>query len=371
MNRSVVYRVLLALGVIALLVGGFFALFERKDVTEQAIATGEARSNRFYALSLILRRLDVPVTSLTSLDPKRMPLRAGDTLVLGDDPGRVDVEDASRIAAWVRQGGHLLLSPSPDGSAVHTPLMNALRLLDTRSATAACSALHAAGGKDPDIELCGRRFRLTPLANAKVDAAVGTPADGYLFARTRIGMGWVSMLTDLDPLSRGQLHNPGAQHFALRLLEPNLHRGRVYLVYALDGPSLLKLLSIQGWPALLSLGVLLLAWMAMRSARLGPLMPAPAPHRRALLEHVQAVGEFLYRRDRGRCLHSLVCDTVLAHCRRRDPASAMLNGEPLYERLAQRSGLDPGQIGQAFLPPANAVAFRACIITLARLRSRP
>jgi hypothetical protein len=111
--------------------------------------------------------------------------------------------------------------------------------------------------------------------------------------------------------------------------------------------------------------------MAMRSARLGPLMPAPAMHRRALLEHVQAAGEFLYRRDGGRSLHQLACHTVLARLRRRDPACAMLNGDALYTRLAERSEIDAAQIAQAFQSPANAQAFRACITTLARLRSRP
>jgi hypothetical protein len=148
-------------------------------------------------------------------------------------------------------------------------------------------------------------------------------------------------------------------------------RGEIYLVYALDGISFLKMLLRDGWPALLALTVLLAGWMAMRSARLGPLMPAPVMHRRALLEHVQAAGEFLYRRDGGRSLHNLACQTVLARLRRRDPACAMLNGDALYTRLAERSALDVAQIAQAFQSPANAQAFRACIITLARLRSRP
>ncbi len=49
MSREVIYRVLLALMLAGLLVGGFFALFERKDVTEPTATTGVARSNRFYA----------------------------------------------------------------------------------------------------------------------------------------------------------------------------------------------------------------------------------------------------------------------------------------------------------------------------------
>jgi hypothetical protein len=100
-------------------------------------------------------------------------------------------------------------------------------------------------------------------------------------------------------------------------------------------------------------------------------MPAPAPHRRALLEHVQAAGEFLYRRDGGRSLHQLACHAVLARLRRRDPACARLNGEALYARLAERGGLDAAQVAQAFQSPANAQAFRASLSTLARLRSRP
>jgi hypothetical protein len=370
MNRDMLYRVLFALGLAGALVGGFFALFEHKDVTEQTAATGAARSNRFYALSLILQGLDVPVTSLTSLDPRQMPLHAGDTLLIGDDPGRVDVDDAARIAAWVRGGGHLLLSPGADGSAVHTPLLDALGVLDPKSATKACSTLQGGDGEDADVSLCGLRFRLTAAASKKIDAAIGAPDDGFLFTRVRLGVGMVSVLANLAPLSREELKQPAAQHFASRLLAPNLNDGHVYLVYALDGPSFLKLLSVKGWPALVSLGVLLLAWALMRSARLGPLMPAPPLHRRALLEHVQAAGEFLYRRDAGRTLHSLARDAVLARCRRRDPASAMLNGEALYERLAQRSGLQSAQIAQAFQPPANALAFRACMLTLARLRSR-
>jgi hypothetical protein len=368
MNRKVLLAGLLVLGA-SLLVGGFFATFERKDLTEPVAAQGDARYNRFFALDSTLNRLNLPTRSLSTLDPQQMPLKPGDTLLLGDDVARVDVGDAARIAAWVRGGGHLLLSPGP---AARTPLFEALGLLDPRTADYACNALRAtAVATDKDgVSLCGQRFRLTP-AGAAVDAAIGDAQDGYLFARSRLGKGTVSVLASFNALSRNQLKQAAAQQFAWRLLAPNRGHGVIYLVYALDGPAFLKWLSIEGWPALLALAVLLAAWMAMRSTRLGPLMPAPVLHRRALLEHVQAAGEFLYRRDGGRSLHNLACQTVLARLRRRDPACAMLSGDALYARLAERSELDAAQIAQAFQSPANAQAFRASIITLARLRSRP
>lgn len=366
-RRALLLPGLLLLGA-ALLVAGFFATFERKDVTEPVAAHGEARYNRFFALEQTLRRLGEPVTSLATLDPKKMPLTSGATLLLGAEAARVDVDDAARIAAFVRSGGHLLLTPDAATTA-RVPLFEALDLLDPRPAEHACSLLRTAANEKDGVLLCGQRFRLQP--GAPVEAAIGDAQGGYLLARTRLGKGTVSLLAGFDALSRNQLKRPAAQQFAWQLLAPNRGRGVLYLVYALDGPAFLKWLSIQGWPALLALAVLLAAWMAMCSARLGPLRPAPALHRRALLEHVQAAGEFLYRRDGGRSLHRLACETVLARLRRRDPACAMLSGDALYARLAERFGLDAAQVAQAFQSPASAPAFRASVITLARLRSRP
>jgi len=373
MNRGNLTTLAVVLGVALVLLLGFFGLFERKEVSEPTGAVGAARYNRFLALEQSLQRMDVPVVSLATLDAHKLPLNDGDTVLFGGDVASVDVDDARRLDHWVRGGGHLVLAPGP--AAAHTPLFEALGVLGRDEAGRGCGLLRAEGRPDKagngDVLLCGERFLLSDAADDEVDASIGDAGDGYLFARSWLDGGAVSLLADLDVISGNRLKQAAARQFAWRLLGPNLDQGTVYLVYALDGDSFLKRLFTRGWPALLSLGVLLAGWMAMRSARLGPLMPAPPPHRRALLEHVQAAGEFLYRRDGGRSLHALARDTVLARWRRRDPASAMLVGDELHQRLAERSGLDPAQVAQALQPPAHAAAFRTSIITLARLGSRP
>ncbi|MEW9624507.1 DUF4350 domain-containing protein [Rhodanobacter geophilus] len=363
-HRGLLVGGLVLLGA-ALLVSLFFASFQRRDVVEPTPPSGAAQTNPLFALEQALRDVGEPAASLATLDPRQMPLRPGDTVLVDADAGRIDTETAARLLAWVRQGGHLLLMPDAGARA---PVFAALDLLDPRPATFACSRL---GDGQKATSLCGPRFRLQPAAAKAVDAAIGDAGGGYLFARTALGRGHVSLLASFAPLERLRLKQVEAQRFAWRLLAPNRGRGQIYLVYALDGQPFLQLLATRGWPALLALALLLAAWMAMRSARFGPLLPAPAPHRRALLEHVQAAGEFLYRRDGGRSLHQLACQAVLARLRRRDPASARLNGEALYARLAERGGLDAAQVAQAFQSPANAQAFRASLITLARLRSRP
>lgn len=366
MKRSVPIVALVLLGA-AMLVGLFFATFERRDVVEPTPSHGEAQSNPLFALEQVLRGMGEAATSMSTLAPDKMPLQADDTVLIGADAGRIDADTAVRLRDWVRHGGHLLLSPSAGGASARMPVFDALDLLDVREATFACRSL----GKESGAALCGQRFRLKRAAAQAVDAAIGDADDGYLFARVAVGRGHVSLLANFAPLERLQLKQVDAQRFAWRLLAPNRGRGQIYLVYALDGQPFLKLLATRGWPALLALAVLLAAWMAMRSQRFGPLMPAPAPHRRALLEHVQAAGEFLYRRDAGRSLHQLAGQAVLAKLRLRDPACARLNGEALYQRLAERGGIDAAHIAQAFQSPASVQAFRASLITLARLRSRP
>jgi hypothetical protein len=369
MNRVTVSIVLVVATVIGLGALGFFNTYERKEVDAYEPAHGEARYNRFFALQRTLEQLDVPVKSVTSLNPVQVPLKPGDTLVLGAGLTRIDNDDAERLAGWISSGGNLILSPGSAEIASHTPLFEQLKLIGPKSAGFGCSKVVTGDGKGENFELCGTR--LQPRSHDHIDASIGDAGSGYVFIRFQVDGGTVSLLGSLNPLSNEDLRGQAQQHFVRRLLEPGFGEGRVYLVYALDGPSFWMKLLTQGWPALLALSLLLIAWATARGERLGPVIPLPPMRRRALLEHVQAAGEFLFRRDSGYTLHSMACRTVLARLRRMDPICVTLEGEALYERLAERYRLDPAQLARAFQTPANAMAFRDSLAILARLRSRP
>jgi len=358
----------LLLGGVCMALGAawFFHTFERKPVTEISPSRGEARYNRFLALQQALRKTGVPAASISSLT---MPLHPGDLLLVGEDVSRVDVAQAAALASWVRAGGHLVFA-LPSAVSKDTPLFDALGAPELRAGKLGCLDMHTLQPLGVKIEAtpghwCARRFH--PGSTARSYVALGDAADGYLMTRTALGRGSVTVLGDLQPLSFEGLREAGAQHLVWYVLEPDLHQGQVYLVYRLDGPMLLPLLLTRGWPALLALALLLVAWTTMRGQRLGPVVPMPPARRRALLEHVQAAGDFLYRRDSGRSLHRLACEATLARVARRDPFGAQLQGEPLYAWLAERSGLEPARVARAFESPANAGAFRASLAILARL----
>jgi hypothetical protein len=369
MNRATISIVLVVLAVIGLGALGFFHAYERKEVDAYEPAHGEARYNRFFALQRTLEQLHVPVKSVTSLNPAQLPLKPGDTLVLGAGLTRIDNADAERLADWVSDGGNLILSPGSAEIATHTPLFDHLKLIQSKSAGFSCTKVVTGDGKNDSFDLCGTR--LQPRSQDDIDASIGDAKGGYVFLRFQVEDGTVSLLGSLNALNNEELRGQAQQRFVRRLLDPGFGDGHVYLIYALDGPSFWVKLLTQGWPALLALSLLLVAWAMARGERLGPMIPVPPIQRRALLEHVQAAGEFLFRRDSGYTLHSMACRTVLARVRRMDPICVTLEGDALYERLAERYRLDPALLARVFQTPANAMAFRDSLAILARLRSRP
>jgi hypothetical protein len=120
---------------------------------------------------------------------------------------------------------------------------------------------------------------------------------------------------------------------------------------------------------LLLLLTLLAAWRA--TVRLGPLRPAPPLARRALLEHVQAVGHWLWRSPEGRtALLASLRAAVRARLLRSQPALARLAPAAFADAIARQYGLPPDAVLDAFHanPGRNALAFARLVETLQRMR---
>jgi hypothetical protein len=373
MNRNNIVIAAIVLAVVAICVVGFFLLFKRESVTESGHPTGEAAYNRFYALERTLADMGQASTGNVNLSQVLPLLKPGDTVVIGQDVSYIKYDEAIKLVAWVRHGGHLVFSPMGHEEN-DVPLMQQLNVLTASKNNYNCTKLwtNAPVGKGYEqqfMSLCGVGFKLLPSFFGNAQVVIHDRFGDLAFARISDGEGTVSAINDLNAISADKLRNYPEQEFAWRLLEPNMGQGHFYFFYELIGTSFWVNVFLRGWPALLASLLLAIGWMSMRSQRFGPLMPTPPAHRRALLEHIQAVGEFLFRRDGGRSLHRLACQAVIARLRRRDPAGAMLRDAELYDWLAQRSKLEPSRIEHAFRSPANAASFRVCITTLARIRS--
>lgn len=400
-GRSIATGVLLGLaglGLIAAIAFWWFATHKRVQRTIDLPPTGEAVYNPLYALKLALEQDHRRVDARQRLQLDRIALRPQDTVVLLSDPRVLTPRERSALMTFVADGGHLLVRTPPIGGPLGTeglPILSELGITvnegagecltlvaDTTADTAVDGATDAAAtadrkpadaegagavpeaagedadaavdndGVNPDMFCDSRRFVFHDESHEVVAWWDDDDGESSVYARVTHGKGSVDVLADLDFLRNDRLEFTPNPAFARRLLQPNYADGGTFhLIYRAEMASWYQLLAKYGWRALISLGLVVLLWLWMRTQRFGPLLPSAPEHRRSLIEHVQASGDHLYRYHRAATLHAAVLDAFERRLRRRDPYAAALDGPARIEAIARRTGLSSADVEAALRFP--------------------
>jgi hypothetical protein len=385
MRRWIVPGVLLAL--VAVLVAWFLMTYERVSEERRMPPTGEAARNPMYALRLALQASGERARTQRWFRPAQWRPAARDTLVMYGQAAPFSAAETARLLGWVRGGGHLVL---PMRTLTAAPALSQALGLELRTDAGGCFSLPAPTKKkdakpagkpgpkppigfgeveniDRDVMLCGARV------DGLESALGGTHArGGAAFARITLGAGRVTLASGLDFLANDELERPLAAELAYQALAPNMGQGEFVLVYGDDMPSLMRLLLTHGWMVIVPALLALLAWLLLRGQRFGTPRPAPPGHRRALLEHVQAAGEFAYRRGKAYAMHAALRQRFDARLARRDPSLAALEGDARVVALAERCRLPASRVREALFPRDlhRADAFFHSMSTLALMRLR-
>lgn len=379
-GRNAIVAALVALG-LALLAAWWLRTHERVERTVDLQPRGEARYNPLYALKLALREAGVRAQSRQRLRLGEVPLGAGDTLLVLSDPRTLSPREVDDLLRWVQGGGHLLVRTPPRQDSFATApetrngLLSALALRPVpkpgcmRLAAPRSPAKTRHAPASPYLFCGSTRFTMEGVEPLQ---AWGDLDNGYAYARLAHGEGTVDVLADFDFLDNDSLEQPAFVLLARQLLQPGWKRGTVHLVYAASMPPLWRLLLDRAWMAWLPLLLAMCAWLWMRTQRFGPRVPSPEPARRALLEHVQASGEHLWRYGRAATLHGAVRDALLARLRRRDPVAAALEGELQAAAIAARTGVPAAEVLSALRTPRprDGADFTRRIARLLQLRQR-
>jgi hypothetical protein len=125
-------------------------------------------------------------------------------------------------------------------------------------------------------------------------------------------------------------------------------------------------------PALCAGALLVLLWAWAAARRFGPAVPEPDGIRRALLEHVEASGRWLWQVPGGReLLLAAVRGAVATRLQRRAPELNALDPAERLRQLAERTGLPRADLERALHGQAarRAADFAQQISTLQRLRA--
>jgi hypothetical protein len=332
---------------------------------------GVARYNPLYALERTLDAFGLSVRSRAVLEVDELELEESDLLVLGTDVRTLTSEQVDDLEARVATGVHLVFELPARAGGRRGELLERFGL--TVSENGDCLRWRVGDGDDWAVHCSTTGFHVEEGDEGEFEVLLGDAERGYALGRRALGAGTWTVAADLDFLANRELNDDGHAALAWQVLAPALAGGDALLVYAADVPPLHVLLVRYGWTVILPLALALLAWLWHRSARLGPLLPALATDRRALREHVQAAGEFAYRRGRAGALHAAMRRALFAQWQRRDPALAALESEALVRELAARGGRDPETVRRALYPAdlGRPERFVAAIRILMELKPRP
>ena len=320
--------------------------YDLVEIEEDTGYRGEARSNPLLAAERLLAALDIPVESrdnLVTLPP------SDTTLLLTASRRHFGSKRNRRILAWVRAGGHLITMPHPGSEAdLSTDL-----LLDA-------VGVHAEATDEDEDVMDTVSFYVPGCAETRASfaaerALVDRSRDALWWAEVNdrvhvlqhaLGQGTVTTFSDLSFAGNDRI---GQLDHATLLYNLARKTRQTWLVHDDQIPSIFTLLWKHAWMVLLSLGIVLVAWIWSSAARFGPVLPDPELSRRGLLEHIEAAGRFLWRQGHSASLLASQRQALLRRIEQRHPTWAKLSAPDLAERLSSRASFDAKQIRAALL----------------------
>jgi len=382
---------------------------EWQEITTRSGFTGEARHNKYYAGMLLLNRSGYPTKRLD--DAIALDGLAPHSTLLLDSPALFNNrKQAAKLLSWVRRGGHLVLPlrrrSDPDlllqvlgiqtvgwnvtsaswqivdveDEPTNVDLRDAV-VFDVDSPMEWAAALHGYfertqqivaddAGDDP-----GNKPADQPPPRAfHSDKSARTPASEQeahiVYARWKLGAGIVTAGT-FTPFSNVAIEDAEHASLFMRLMTLPTDKRPVYIALTAEYPGLGTWLVQHAPQALFALAVLLLALLWRAMPRFGPQLPGIAPKRPGLLEHLNAVGDFLLREKQYEALIAPLREDVvimLMHLRSRYPEIGSLP-DALPKLGTHIAALDLDEVTLALQAhPSDAHDFQRRSRTLALLR---
>jgi hypothetical protein len=268
-----------------------------------------------------------------------------------------------QLERWVDEGGHLVLllshASSETNDWAHSTEEPELSPAVVRMLDRAKIELTQVDKKREatQIDFLEEPFQVAASSRTQVNFAGEEP---QVFVSTESGEGRLTVLTD-GRLFRNRWIGD-KEHAALldALIFATDRSGNIGFLRG-SGLSLWSLLAEHLWPVLIALGVLLFLWLWKNFSRFGPLEAAAGVSiLRGYEHHLEALGDFQWRLDRGAAL-LVPLRMKIVERGQRVSTRAGCRDDDFFQFLADRAGLSRERVQRAMseaAPPDTAVLIR-------------
>jgi len=392
-------RVLLVAAITALAAAAGTWFFENYEIVDGQVYVGyqgEARRDPLLAAERLLGGLGYHVETLDSLAGLgRLPERG--TLVLSADRWPLPPPALHQLLQWVRRGNGLIVEAKPGGVA--DPLSDAMGIVRTyvsgttgpRSRTETDTVGEPAPGsavREPDIagqaytmpwppqrtyRIGLARWQTLDVQGHPVQFSLSDERGSYVLGFF-LDQGRVVVFNSFMPLYNWSIGNADNAPFFAQVAAHAGGGGTVLFLHNPARASLWDWLWSHAAIAVLS-AVVLIGLSLWRSAvRFGPALPDPPAARRRWIDHIEASGQFLWKRGGRARLSARARAAAFADIDHRIPGFGRLSGPARSAVLVRRFRLTPAEAALLLGPlPDNAAAVTAEARLLRRLHqmSRP
>jgi hypothetical protein len=278
---------------------------------------------------------------------------------------------AEELRDWVSAGGHLLCLVE-QAESYRDDWGHSIRA--SRGGDAVTQAL-TDFFKDAGLELeHGEKIEAQKLqvddAHYEVfaESSAGVKLNGgerSTMGQANYGDGLITVMTDARPFRNRYISDHDHAALLLALVDASPHLGSIAIVQDAS-LSLWSLLWRHGWPALIGLLAMTIFWLWKNMPRFGPMRREQEPtNLRDYDHHLEALGDFQWRLDKGASLLRPLRDSVLERAQRQ----AEHHHGDLFEWIAQRAEItrDRAQRAMTHERPADATTFTRVLADLQKI----
>lgn len=291
-------------------------------------------------------------------------------------PGSVLSTEAyvREISQWVAGGGHLLClvegaESHHDDWQKYGSFSRGEQLPDALGTWLKEASLEVTYGHDPKpraerLEVDGESYEV--FAESATGVAAGAKG-AATFSQTPYGEGIISVMTDARPLRNRYISDHEHAALLMALVDQSPFGGKIVVVRD-AALSLWTLLWRHGWPALAGLLAVTVFWLWKNMPRFGPMRRADPPNTlRDYDQHLEALGDFQWRLDKGAAMLRPLRESVLERAQRMSAAGH--REVDLFAWIAERSAITRERAERAMTHerPGDATSFTRVLADLQKI----
>ncbi len=377
--------------------------------------SGKPKTMPLLGLEKFLKKMGMESELISRISQFENLPKTSDTIIINAPPVIIGHEKIASILDWVDDGGHLIYSASAghlydDDEEVDDEILQyldvKLRIAKTKKKKNLFSFFSQPIDDDTKdtADVDSPAQCVNKATRGKVIAFPGTEneqtiqfnpryslqsdgygstielsnANGVYLLQFPIGNGIITVMSDAEFIKNRHIIKYDHAQFFYQLVSnkigerSRLKPSKVWIQYMVGMPNIINLIWMKGWMFVVALALLVVSFLLMKGRRFGPIITTTTTVRRSLMEHVNAVGMFLWKKNGAKYLLINARQKVVALAEKNHPMFNVMQPNEQYQILSEISGINEEKISYALTTSADDIGkdireFTSIVILLNKL----